>query len=195
MCELSVQRYGDIARLQVYVASATLTQDLMYDTEADGHLCPAVTIASRTCLMAADLLLVGITWYKLGRGRRMVMATNMKLNGTSLAHVLLRDGKSWTLSCCGRRSFTESCTHRYNLLCVSIAPTPSRYSNVRSTDIISSLARILFVLNCLHLTFAMLSVGWTSSYLSWCEITISSTPSQLAFAFQSGSYITLFTNP
>ncbi|RPD54511.1 hypothetical protein L227DRAFT_657568 [Lentinus tigrinus ALCF2SS1-6] len=75
----------------------------------------------------ADLLLVVVTWYTLGRGRR---TTGIKADGMTLAHILLRDGTIY---------FT-----------------------------------VLFVLNCLHLTFAMLS---------------------FEFVFQTGSYITLFTNP
>ncbi|RPD69379.1 hypothetical protein L226DRAFT_616909 [Lentinus tigrinus ALCF2SS1-7] len=86
-----------------------------------------LTIASRSCLMTADLLLVVVTWYTLGRGRR---TTGIKADGMTLAHILLRDGTIY---------FT-----------------------------------VLFVLNCLHLTFAMLS---------------------FEFVFQTGSYITLFTNP
>ena len=50
--------------------------------------CSTVLIASRTCLMSADALLVLVTWYALYvRGTRKV-----SLKGGSFVHVLLRDG-------------------------------------------------------------------------------------------------------
>ncbi|KAI0689448.1 hypothetical protein C8T65DRAFT_746165 [Cerioporus squamosus] len=47
---------------------------------------PEVTIASRTCLISADLLLVVTTWWKLSRG-----STQHRQKG-SFVYVLLRDG-------------------------------------------------------------------------------------------------------
>ena len=50
--------------------------------------CSTDLIASRTCLMSADALLVLVTWHALYvRGARKV-----SLKGGSFVHVLLRDG-------------------------------------------------------------------------------------------------------
>lgn len=78
-------------------------------TQAHWQQPPAVTVASRTCLVTSDLLVVGITWAKTYGIVRFAHQQGFR-STFSLPTVLLRDGQSSVqLNCLVRGSFLTSC--------------------------------------------------------------------------------------
>ena len=96
--------------------------------------------------MTADAIAMSVTWFKLGSRH------TSKVTGTSFAHILLRDGENLRISLRKRELMSR--------------PTGSIYFWYAGLRTLASQAHaltynesILFTLNCLHLTFTLLSVS------------------------------------
>lgn len=57
--------------------------------------CPSVTIASRTCLIGADLIVIGVTWHATYRTTQIARAAGLgQQSMRTFSGTLLRDGTS-----------------------------------------------------------------------------------------------------
>ena len=106
-----------------------------------------VTIASRTCLIVADCILIYLTWSQLPTEHKHRVFHRR----TSLIDVLLRDGTPDSM-------IIQSCS---NLIDYKARFTSCRYclarSNIHPVPIHNT--RTLLILNVLHLAFTLLAVG------------------------------------
>ncbi len=108
--------------------------------------CRIVTVASRVSLIAADTLVIGITWLKLARRFK-------GLKGRKFAYVLLYDGQFPAMICIFCNFIDHLLYTRHCVFCVS-----RLLCHGRSLHHTHGGDRCICALNILHLTLSRFSV-------------------------------------
>ena len=143
-----------------------------------------MTIISRSGIIAADIILIIVTWISLFRKDTKLSLTYGR---ATLAEVLLRDGKCfscWFYSPIISRFLQGLFTSCPSSCCMRCIVLFRSFASKRS---------VLMVLNVLHLTFSLASVSnflrpvYTHADLEMVQVAIP--------ALQNSSYMTAFTDP